>query len=68
MSANILTSEERLELSQIPLDISQLDLIRFFTISQDDLFSLDFERILSIGSIRPLTFASCVGWAGPLWR
>ncbi len=60
MSANILTSEERLELSQI-------DLIRFFTISQEDLPSLDsrgkllyrFDQAAHICLLRWLGLVAC---------
>jgi len=41
MSANILSPEERLELTTIPTEVSDIELVRFFTLSPADLSIID---------------------------
>ena len=43
MSGNILSPEERQQLTLIPLEISEADLVRFFTLTSDDLDCIDFR-------------------------
>jgi hypothetical protein len=43
MSGNILSPEERQQLTLIPLEISDANLVRFFTLNSEDLDFIDFR-------------------------
>ena len=65
MSANILSLEERLELTTTPTEISDIEIVQFFTLSPGDLSIIDprldpahrFDQVAH-------TCVSFAGWVG----
>jgi hypothetical protein len=65
MSGNILSPEERQQLTLIPLEISEADLVRFFTLHPDDLDWIDFRTKAShqLDQAAHLCLLRWLGWS-----
>lgn len=66
MAVNTLSPEEREQLSTIPVEISDAELVRFFTLQPEDLALIDLFAQPALAWTQRHISASYVGWVGRL--